>query len=108
MCSGALKPSKALTTVQPIWWGRHTGLVRVLITNMCLCLTASERPVTGAAGWTALTYKPHDKLKSYDQHLGWQGHEGSLGGVQLEITSPNSSLACPTIVYCLSRLINGP
>lgn len=50
MCSGALKPSKALTAVQPIWWGRHTGLVRVLITNTCLCLTASQRPVTGAAG----------------------------------------------------------
>lgn len=36
--------------------------------------------MTGAAGWTALTYKPHDKPKSYDQHLGWQGHEGSLRG----------------------------
>lgn len=56
------------------------ALVSVLIKNTCPCLTASERPATGAAVRTALTYKPHDKPKSYDQHLSWQGHEGSLRG----------------------------
>ena len=75
MCSGVLKPSKALTAVAAYLVREAYGA-----NETCPCLTASERPATGAAVQTALTYKPHDKPKSYDQHLSWQGHEGNLRG----------------------------
>lgn len=80
-----------------------TGMVCLLIRNNCICLTASERLMAVLTEWTALTYTPHDKLKPYESAWAGRGIKGTLGWVQEELT-----LASLTIVYCLSRLINGP